>query len=293
MSKNIEYVTHSPTHSDFLVYWTGRDIMQKHGGLLANEKKYPPEAVSDFIKRLEDILEYGLWMRKRGDVDYIKVNNSKFQKPQVARLCFTELKISDSLLHANKFGPLGIGFKRFFVINRMGSPVYYVPDTEDSGIYPFFPPFSDFYNPRDPHEFFSFFKNMSQDRNPQGYIAYDLYEESEWRIVYSEKIKSKMPASKQKYFIDPKDPGTGRYHEFYKNLATSDRPDYLIPVDEWLALIIYPNLQIKNESFKKDGKIRDLLGRLKSGQEVFGEGLPGGEIVNFPSEFSIGAIRNF
>ncbi|MBU2103104.1 MAG: hypothetical protein KKF80_06880, partial [Candidatus Omnitrophica bacterium] len=80
-------------------------------------------------KRLQDILEYGLWMRRREDVDCINVNKNKFSKPKVARLCFTELKISDSLLHANKFGPLGIGFKRFFVINRMDSPVYYVPDT--------------------------------------------------------------------------------------------------------------------------------------------------------------------
>lgn len=292
MTKDIEYIMHASTHSDFLVYWTGRDIMKKHGDIPVSEGNYPPVVVSDFIKRLQDILEYGLWMRRHEDVDYINVNKCRFPKPGVARLCFTELKISDSLLHANKFGSLGIGFKRFFVINRMGSPVYYVPDTQSTGIHPFFPPFSNFYNPNDPHEFFSFFKNMSQDRNSQGYIKYDLYEESEWRIIYSEQIKSKMPVHKQKYFIDPKDPDVGKYHEFYKTIVTLEKPDYLVPVDEWLALIIYPNLQIKNESFK-DKKIRDLLRQLKSSGTVFGEGIPSGEIINFPAEFDIGAIKNF
>jgi hypothetical protein len=231
-------------------------------------------------------------MRKREETDYIIVNKNKFPKPEVARLCFTELKISDSLLHANKFGPLGIGFKRFFVINRMGSPVYYVPDTGGTGIHPFFPPFSDFYNPKDPHEFFSFFKNMSQARNPQGYIEYDLYEESEWRIIYSGKIKDKIRASKQKYFIDPKDPNAGKYHEFYKAITTPEKPDYLVPVDEWLALIIYPNLQIKNEAFQNE-KIRYLLTQLKSSETVFAQGIPPGEIINFPAELDIGAVRNF
>jgi hypothetical protein len=292
MTKDIEYITHAPTHSDFLICWTGKDIMEKHGGLVANERQYSPVVVSDFIKRLQDILEYGLWMRKRKDIDHIKVNTFEFPKPEVARLCFTELKISDSLLHANKFGPLGIGFKRFFVVNRMGSPVYYVPDTGCSGLHPFFPPFSDFYNPEDPHEFFSFFKNMSQDRNPQGYIAYDLYEESEWRVIYSEKIKSKMPIHKQKYFIDPKDPAAGKYYEFYKNLMTPEKPDYLVPIDEWLALIIYPNLQIKNESFE-DKKIRNLLTQLKGPEKTFAEGIPQREVINFPAELDIGAIRNF
>jgi len=58
-------------------------------------------------------------------------------------------------------------------------------------------------------------------------------------------------------------------------------------------LIIYPNLQVKNESFK-DKKIRDLLAQLKSGKTaVLAEGIPSGEVINFPAEFDIGAIRNF
>jgi len=30
-------ILHTPTHSDYLVYWTGRKIMKKYGDLTANE----------------------------------------------------------------------------------------------------------------------------------------------------------------------------------------------------------------------------------------------------------------
>lgn len=293
MTKEIEYIMHAPVHSDFLIYWTGRDIMKRHGSLSPNERNYSSEVVGEFISRLESILKYGLWMRKHEGTDHIKVNGKEFPKPNVARLCFTELKLSDSLLHAHKFGPLGIGFKRFFVINRLGSPVYYVPDTQGTGVYPFFPPYSDWYNSDAPDELFSFFKNMSQTRNDQGYIKYDLYEESEWRIIYSDRIKNKMSPRKQKYFIDPKDSNSGEYHQFYQAIASFEKPDYLVPVDEWLALIIYPNLQIKNMAMESS-TIRTLLNNLKNKQaHVIGEGLPPNERTNFPIEMSIGSITHF
>ena len=88
--------------------------------------------------------------------------------------------------------------------------------------------------------------------------SHSSYEESEWRIIYSENIKQKISQRKREYFIDPKDPATGKHHDFYKNLTSAIKPEYLVPADEWLALIIYPNLQIKNAALD-DTEIRDLL----------------------------------
>lgn len=290
------FILHAPTHSDNIVYWTGRDIMQDHGNLSANEKSYKPEVVKAFLDRLKDILKYGLWMTKRTKDDFLKTRNGKFLKPNISRICFTELKLSDSLLHAKNFGPLGIGFKRFFLINRLGSPVYYV---SEYGFHLFFPPHSSFYNPSSiDYEMFCFFKNMSSGRDVQNYITYDLYEESEWRIIYSENIKQKIPQRKREYFIDPKPPSSGKYHDFYKKLTSAIKPEYLVPVDEWLALIIYPNLQIKNAA-QDDTEIRDLLSNLKNKEKlknrslILAEGIPDTEVVNFPAEISIGAIKNF
>ena len=299
MTKHINekwFVLHAPTHSDYLVYWTGRKIMRKYGDLSANEKFYPPQVVGEFLTRLKNILKYGLWMTKRAKDDFIETRNRKFLKPNVPRVCFTELKISDSLLHAKSFGPMGIGFKSLFVLNRLGSPVYYV---SKFSFHPFFPPYSNLYDPdSSDFEMFCFFKNMSSGRDVQRHIAYDLYEESEWRIIFSENIKKKTPDRQKAYFIDPKDPSTGRYHDFYINLKTDIKPEYLVPVDEWLALIIYPNLQIKNAALDNP-EIRSLLSSLKSQEKIkkrnliLAEGIPDTEVVNFPAEIDIGAIRNF
>lgn len=299
MIKNIKekwFVLHAPTHSDYLVYWTGRKIMKKYGDLSANEKSYPSHVVDEFLSRLKDILKYGLWMTKRTKDDFIQTRNGTFLKPNVPRVCFTELKISDSLLHAKNFGPMGIGFKRLFVLNRLGSPVYYV---SKYGHHLFFPSYSNLYNPDSPDfEMFCFFKNMSSGRDVQRHITYDLYEESEWRIIYSENIKKKIPPRKREYFVNPKDSSAGKYHDFYNNLTSKTKPEYLVPVDEWLALIIYPNLQIKNAALD-DPEMRMLLSNLKRQEKlknkdlILAEGIPGTEIVNFPAEIDIGAIRSF
>lgn len=290
------FILHAPTHSDNLIYWTGCDIMREQGNLSANEKKYKPEVVEAFLNRLKNILEYGLWMTKREEEDFIEIKNGRFPKPNIPRVCFTELKVSDSLLHAKNFGPLGIGFKRLFVFNRLGAPVYYV---SKYGPNLFFPPYSDFYNSKtSDHEMFNFFKNMSSGRDIQRYIAYDLYEESEWRIIYSENIKKKISDEKKAYFIDPKDSSTGKYHDYYRGLSGDIKPEYLVPVDEWLALIIYPNLQIKNEAMG-NAEIRKLLSELKNREKldkkdlVRAEDIVDTEIINFPAEIDIGAIKNF
>jgi len=354
-------VLHTPVHSDYLVYWTGRDIMRKYGivekkdfanlgfniedlwkhliqkqyidcsgnklpnffslatsssmdldiqfaqkkgqiykilynaSLSANQREYPDNLVKECLQRLKDILKYGLWMTKRKKADVVKIKHSTFLKPNIARVCFTELKISDSLLHAKNFGPLGIGFKRLFVVNRLGGPMFYI---SQYGHHHFFPPFIPSYDPNSPDfERYAFFKNMSSGRDIQSYIAYDLYEESEWRIICSETIKSKLRQRKQQYFINPADPSTGDYHKYYQTLGVQ-RPEYLAPVDEWFALIIYPNLQIKNKAFN-DTELRTLLSELKNKNKLTGktpiraEGIPKEEVVNFPAEIDIGAIKNY
>ena len=266
--------------------------------LYANDKKYGQNVVDEFLQRLKNILQYGLWMTKhRGKDDKIR----EFPKPKVSRVCFTELKISDSLLHADKFGPMGIGFKRLFVTNRHGSPVFYIPA---GGFHPIISETSNWYNPNnkklkdikpeDVDERFALFKDMSSGECAQGYITYDLYDESEWRILFSENIKEKLPCNKQKYFIDPIDPSCEtKYKDFYKSLGNNFKPDYLVPVDEWLSLIIYPNLQIKNASFD-DEDIRKLLKQLKNPNEnkMIAEHVPPDEARNFPIEVAIGDLKN-
>lgn len=285
-----------PTHSDFIVHWTGCDIAEKHGIKRINEKSFGQPVVDEYLERLLNILKYGLWLTKRKGDDYLRLKNGNIKKPNVARVCFTELKLSDSYLHAKNFGSLGIGVKRYFLFNRFGAPMLYVHDTPSL----FLPPYSNIADPRSPdYELLSFYKNMSSGRNVQKYIDYDLYEESEWRIIYSENIKKRIPTSKaQRYFIDPRDPATGKYHEFYNSLPAESRPEYFTPLDEWTALIIYPNLQVKNAAYENQD-IRNELNKLKSTdklrnrQSIVAEGCPPYEVVSQIMEIEIGAIKNF
>jgi hypothetical protein len=286
----------TPMHSDYIMHWTGHDINNKHS-IRVNERNYSHEVVDDYLQRLLSILKYGLWLTKRKGDDYIQLKHGEnIKKPNIARLCFTELKISDSFLHARNFGSLGIGVKRYFLFNRLGAPMHYVHNTPNL----FFPPYSNIFDPSsDDFELVSFFKNMSSGRTIQTYIDYDLYEESEWRIIYSDHIKKKISDDKVKrYFIDPRDPDTGKYHKFYNSLPVDSRPKYLTPLDEWVALIIYPNLQIKNAAYENK-EIRQELENLKSSNKVHNrnsvvaEGVPNNEIVNKIVEIDIGAIRHF
>ena len=284
-----------PSHSDFIVHWTGHDIAKTHGIKRINEISYAQSVVNDYLERLLNILRYGLWLTKKKGDSYIHLKSGDIKKPNVARACFTELKLSDSYLHARNFGALGIGVKRYFLFNRFGAPMHYVHDTPSL----FLPPYSNFFNPDSPdYELMSFFKNMSSGRNIQKYIGYDLYEESEWRIIFSENIKGRIPTSKvQKYFIDPRDPAMGLFHDFYNSLPADNRPEYLTPLDEWTALIVYPNLQIKNAAYE-NREIRSELKKLKSADKALkpgltvAEGCPVNEIANQVMEIDIGAINN-
>jgi len=278
-------------HSDFLIYWTGRkDIDEKDK---KGEPKWckPSEDKSRttenetklYIKRLHDILKYGLWMNKNADPESIKVNGRKFEKPLVARTCFTELKLSQVREHAKKFGRLGIGLKRYYLFDRLGGPMKYLQfDTLNL----FFPPFSE-YDKDDPeYEIFSFYKHMCSGRP----LTYDLFSESEWRIIYSENIKKKLKRESPErlsLFVDPKESDDKELKRFYDGIQEI-KPEYLLPLDAWLAMIIYPSPEVKIEAKKK---LFPLIEEVKSRRTL--TGCPPYEYKMLPIEVDIDACRNF
>lgn len=288
-----------PVHSDFLIYWTGKDFDEdRDDDLTKNYSSKTSEEITElYIKRLLSILKYGLWMCKRkGDEVYI--NKKPFTKPPVARACFTELRLSEVRKHALKFGRLGIGFKRYFVFNRLGSPMIYIQkDTNNL----FFPPFSDIFSNGNEKEILSFAKHMC----PPGLTPkrYDLLDESEWRIIYSESIKKKIEDSdiekrgKQNIldsFIKPSEIKDEEFQDYVKKHDEEKRLEYLIPLDKWFAMIIYPSLAVKLESERND-KIRDRIKELKpdlpEGEKPCGSGTD--EKYNKPIELNLDSCRNF
>lgn len=292
-----------PVHSDFLIYWTGRkDIdeyerkIDKYDWRLDTSSKTTETTTELYLERLASILEHGLWMCRSKNKEEIYINEEPHPKPPVARVCFTELRLSEVRKHAAKFGRLGIGFKRYFVFDRMGSPLMYVQEGTENL---FFPPFTNFFTKK--KEMLSFVKHMC----PKGMTPkkYDLLDESEWRIIYSESIKKKikkvkMDSEKKRNilnsFIKLNKIKDKEFQEYVKKHDKEKRLEYLVPLDKWFSMIIYPSLAVKLESERSE-VIRNLIKKIKPD-------LPKGEIpycnardeiFSKPIELNLDACRNF
>jgi len=280
-------------HSDFLIHWTGGediDERDKDGNLNwckpdKDKSKTTEDETKKYIKRLHDILKFGLWMNKKNDPETIKVNGQKFEKPLVARTCFTELKLSEIREHARKFGRLGIGVKRYYLFDRLGSPMKYIQcDTQNL----FFPPYSIYDKDNPECEKFSFYKHMCSGRP----LTYDLFSESEWRIIYSENIKEKLnnqEPNRLSLFVNPKESNDKELKQFYNSIQ-GEKPEYFLPLDGWFAMIIYPSLDAKNKAQQDDSTgIKQQIKRIKDiddhGNRVEGK--------NWPIEVDLDACRNF
>jgi len=258
---------YKPNHSDFLIHWTGKDIDEKYdSGWTTRSSSITNKTVTElYLKRLKSILKNGLWLTKDPQSEFLNINGNKIKRPFVARTCFTEYRLSSVRSHASDYGRLGIGFKRPFVLNRMGGPmIYYQQKWADNW---FFPPHYEGVNSQyRSNDFFAcFLKPMIKKESSDISMVYRYYDESEWRIIYSQEIEEHLKQQNKtgimKHFKKPSN------LECYINENNSCKPEYLIPIrdkesvlDEWFALIIYPSIQVKVEA-ESDKDIRDLLNK--------------------------------
>lgn len=108
--------------SDILVHWTGRDICSNPDALTNSKREL-------YVERLRSILLEGLWMTKPvenlvGNGATPNENTKMYYDSHMT--CFTEIRLSRANEHASRYGILGIGVDRKFVLNRLGGPVHYV-----------------------------------------------------------------------------------------------------------------------------------------------------------------------
>jgi hypothetical protein len=149
----------------------------------------------------------------------------------------------------------------------------------------FFPPYSP---PKDDFELVSFYKHMCSS-NP---LTYDLFSESEWRIIYSENIKNKIQIrcpERLSRFIDPKDTNNDELSHFYNNVG-ENKPEYFLPLDGWLAIIIYPSPEVKIKA-RDDIEIENLIRYVKATRTV--TDCPEYEYKMWPIEVDLDACSHF
>ncbi len=273
-------------HSDFLIHWTGCDIDKRldRDWNAANASARMPDSVVDaYIIRLKNILQFGFWMITGDGSEKIKVNGSEFDKPLVARTCFTELKLSETRIHAQKFGRLGIGLKRYYLFDRLGGPMHYLQfGTENL----FFPPYSSLCGAD--VEAISFFKPMCSSRP----LRYDLFSESEWRIIFSENIKKQIQSrcpDRLSRFVDHRETEKQELLDFYNSIQ-GKKPEYFLPLDAWLAIIIYPSPEVKI-AVQDNAEIKNVIKTVKSTKTV--TGCPDYEYKMWPIEVDLDACSHF
>jgi len=165
-------------HSKILVHWTGKDI------------ENCPEANKSqlYVERLKDDLEKGIFT-KRTSEDSIRKKKIK----NLLRICFTEIRLSQAQTHAERYGKLGIGFTRDFIMNKGGRPVIYIPYEAKADGRLLEDSIENLYeNLKDREEIhrslkwiMAHVKRMSNGKDE------DYYEEMEWRIVYDESPNNK------------------------------------------------------------------------------------------------------
>lgn len=249
-------------HSDFLVHWTGKDIDPEDGwddGIYS--KTDDKEIIDKYIKRLEDILKYGFWMTED------PLTYPELQAPKVPQTCFTELKLSQARRHARKFGRLGIGVKRGFLFDRGGRPVIYY-GWGSNGLSIKEPLLDACRNDLKDQRLLNFFKPM----NTSSPLNYDLYNESEWRILATDKSLVKA--------VSPEE-----HTDYYQKLSGAERAKlkYLLPIDNWLGIIIYPSLKIKEKACENSTIISQIHNIIS---KSFEQNI-------WPIEVDLDACRNF
>lgn len=304
--KSTESVVNKSVHSDFLIHWTGYDIDREYdrGWWNRKETKINKSIIDPYLKRLKYILKYGLWMNR--ETDFIELRNQKIKIPVVARTCFTELKLSETWMHAQEFGRLGIGFKRMFVFNRIGFPmIYFRPEKENWLL----PPFLSGSPDMEVKEFWAcFLKSMDEKLIPGQLLQYKQFDESEWRIIFSNDIEKRLRSIGKdglcRLFKKPNTIPDALFHDYVREHDKNKRLEYLIPLEDsesekcsrWFAMIIYPSLAVKVAS-EADEEIRNEILRLKpKASEADMNVLCANaayEKYSKPIEINLAACRNF
>jgi hypothetical protein len=131
---------------------------------------------------------------------------------------------------------------------------------------------------------------MNRDINT---LTYELYAESEWRILYFEKLE------KEGLIKDPRKPENRKEHAYFKSLASDQQSKlkFLLPLDGWFTMIIHPSVRTKSlVHWDASNGISEEIKRIKSNPDDHGnrvEGIKNPIRGNWPLQIELDACRHF
>jgi hypothetical protein len=114
-------------HRQQLFHWIGTHIDSEAGNGLTDPLR------NEYVKCLRDTLKNGLWAKTPRDPDCL--GDGSLVKVHRPITCFTEWTLGQSLPHTTRYGRLGLGFPKKFVLARGGQPLVYVRDSNKNDPY--------------------------------------------------------------------------------------------------------------------------------------------------------------
>ena len=137
-----------------------------------------------------------------------------------------------------------------------------------------------------------YLKSMNEGETNLGYMQYKNFDESEWRVIFSEEIRKKL-GDISGINKCPEDDEFSRYLNDCR-VPESKKPQYLLKLDKWFSIIIYPSLAVKVAA-ESDDYIRKHIEDIKP--KLSTSGNPGSsaafEKYSKPFEINLDACRNF
>lgn len=115
-------------HRQQLFHWIGDDLDDENRG----RTQLRDGLVDEYIKRLDDSLQNGIWVNvpRVPEVFIFEKKHFTLQRPVA---CFTEWSLGESFPHTAKYGRMGLGFPKRWVIERGGQSVTYFNHKQKSG----------------------------------------------------------------------------------------------------------------------------------------------------------------
>ena len=109
--------------SNLIIHWTGKKQVEGIRSSNARSKEY--------VNLLKSIYLEGLRYNKIQNNEIVVGANTTAKIPQVPRICFTELKLTNARKHIEHYGPMGIGFRRDWLMKCGANPVFYMQNRNE------------------------------------------------------------------------------------------------------------------------------------------------------------------
>ncbi|MGZ5518838.1 MAG: hypothetical protein ACXWIU_09275 [Limisphaerales bacterium] len=121
--------TYNNIHRQQLFHWIGSHI----DAGLSKLGRLDDKSREAYVACLHGALKCGLWVKTPRDPDFL--GNGDLIKVTRPIACFTEWTLGQSLPHTTRYGRLGLGFPKRFVLARGGQPLIYIRDSAKNDPY--------------------------------------------------------------------------------------------------------------------------------------------------------------